>query len=539
MTITKKFLSIFTAVLMIAGIIAGTISVKACEYCRASKNEYYNSNGCDFYVDSCDLPDGITREYIEANGLCEEKCLMDYLRNTTWNIGKDNPTDVTARFIPDDPDDIFSEGTLLVEGTGATKDFVNVTSGISEIPWRNAVKCFINKIVVDNGITTIGIGIFRNTKRLKQVVLPDTLTTISRDAFSDCENLTDINIPDSLEKVGYFAFGGVSEDLYWSIAEKFPEMRDYDLEFGTETPSTNNTTSTEPTQTSGSCGENVTWSFDTSTGILTISGTGDMNDYESKSTGTSVKYTAPWKNCDIKQVKIENGVTRIGSDAFNNCGGELKIPDSVTSIGDKAWVKWSFFNSPENESITIPKTVLKIGEKAFGYFRNTEYVDDLVLEKITNFKIYCYAGTAGEQYAKDNGFEYEILSDKENPPQNPNNNTNKSNQTVGSKNKGNTSTTKVTVPKPAKVKSVKLTAKKKKLNVKWKKVSGATGYEVTYATNNKFTKNKKTVKVKKNKVTINKLKSKKKYFVKVRAYKKVKGNVSYGKWSKVVKKKVR
>ncbi len=101
------------------------------------------------------------------------------------------------------------------------------------------------------------------------------------------------------------------------------------------------------------------------------------------------------------------------------------------------------------------------------------------------------------------------------------------------------STPKVTAQKPAKVKAVKLIAKKKKLNVKWKKVSGATGYEVMYATNNKFTKNKKTVKVKKNKVTLKRLKSKKKYYVKVRAYKKANGDTNYGKWSKVVKKKAK
>ena len=96
-----------------------------------------------------------------------------------------------------------------------------------------------------------------------------------------------------------------------------------------------------------------------------------------------------------------------------------------------------------------------------------------------------------------------------------------------------------TVAKPAKVKSVKLKAKKKKLNVSWKKVSGATGYEVLYATNNKFTKGKKTVTVKKNKVTLKKLKPKKKYFVKVRAYKLANGRKYFGKWSKVVKKKTK
>ena len=96
-----------------------------------------------------------------------------------------------------------------------------------------------------------------------------------------------------------------------------------------------------------------------------------------------------------------------------------------------------------------------------------------------------------------------------------------------------------TAAKPAKVKNVKVIAKKKKLNVSWKKVSGATGYEVLSATNNKFTKNKKTVTVKKNKVTLKKLKPKKKYFVKVRAYKLANGRKYFGKWSKVVKKKVK
>ena len=45
--------------------------------------------------------------------------------------------------------------------------------------------------------------------------------------------------------------------------------------------------------------------------------------------------------------------------------------------------------------------------------------------------------------------------------------------------------------------------------------------------------------VKKNKVTLKNLKTKKKYFIKVRAYKKVKGDIYYGKWSKVVKKKTK
>ena len=217
----------------------------------------------------------------------------------------------------------------------------------------------------------------------------------------------------------------------------------------------------------------------------------------------------------------------------------ITIPDSITCIGYEA-----FYDCENLTSVTIPKNVTEIGDYAFGFYLNLYWDNDSDSEieeivKFNNFKIYCYDGTAGEQYAKNNGFNYELL-DNSNTPNNPNNNSTKPNQTVSPINKEKTpSTTKVSVAKPAKVKSVKLTAKKKKLNVKWKKVSGATGYEVMYAKNNKFTKGKKTVKVKKNKITLKRLKSKKKYFVKVRAYKTVNGNTSYGKWSKVAKKKVK
>lgn len=89
--------------------------------------------------------------------------------------------------------------------------------------------------------------------------------------------------------------------------------------------------------------------------------------------------------------------------------------------------------------------------------------------------------------------------------------------------------------KPAKVK--KVTTKRtsaKKATVSIKKVSGATGYQVTYATDKKFKKNKKSVFTKKNKVTLKSLKKGKTYYVKVRAYKTAEGTKNYGSYSKVV-----
>ena len=88
---------------------------------------------------------------------------------------------------------------------------------------------------------------------------------------------------------------------------------------------------------------------------------------------------------------------------------------------------------------------------------------------------------------------------------------------------------------PKKLSSVKASASgKKAIKVSWKRDKMATGYQVQYASNSKFTKGKKTESIKKNKTTcytIRKLKSKKKYYVRVRAYKVVKGKKYYSSWS--------
>lgn len=91
---------------------------------------------------------------------------------------------------------------------------------------------------------------------------------------------------------------------------------------------------------------------------------------------------------------------------------------------------------------------------------------------------------------------------------------------------------------PGKVTGLKLKAKKKALLANWKKVSGASGYQIWCSTSKKF--QKKSVKTKKKtKLTIEKLKTKKAYFVKVRAYAVNSGKKVYGAWSKTMKKTVK
>ncbi len=137
--------------------------------------------------------------------------------------------------------------------------------------------------------------------------------------------------------------------------------------------------------TSGKCGPSAYWSFDSSTGTLTISGSGAMNDYEygdypwmdyRNSIQTIVigdqitqigRNAFPWTACST--IQFGKSVRSIGAEAFSGCrnlNGDLTLPDSVQTIGAGA------FQGCEKLSgdLTIPDSVVEIGEGAFRDCKN-------------------------------------------------------------------------------------------------------------------------------------------------------------------------
>lgn len=109
----------------------------------------------------------------------------------------------------------------------------------------------------------------------------------------------------------------------------------------------------------GVCGDNLTWSFNSETGELTITGTGEMYDYD--------YFTAPWYpyEANIEKLNIGNGITYIGKYSFNGLMNiqEVTIPNTVEIIGND-----SFDNCGSLRIVNIPPSVKKIENAAFGSY---------------------------------------------------------------------------------------------------------------------------------------------------------------------------
>lgn len=282
---------------------------------------------------------------------------------------------------------------------------------------------------------------------------------------------------------------------------------------------------------------------------------------------------------------LSDNVTTIGNWAFYGCSNlvDIQIPDSVTSIGDSAFAScFSLTN------IKLPNKLVKISSSQFMYCSALTSISiPKSVNKIMGFVFYgCdalkdvyYPGTDDDWKKIEIGgmndpltnatihYNYVVPQEPQQPavpnepaqPSTPSATTqteqpstptqpSQSSATVQKAPKGATIISGEYVAKKQKNATIKkVKAGKKSATVSWKKVSGVTGYQIQYSTSKKFTKKTtKKVTIKKNKTvktTIKKLKSKKKYYVRIRTYKNVKfGGKTvkvYSPWSKVKTVKVK
>ena len=263
--------------------------------------------------------------------------------------------------------------TLTVSGTGAMTDWTDTTS----IPWADKA-ADIQKVVIEDGINSIGDNAFNNCSNLADVTIPDSVTTISPSAFMSCTSLTSITIPRNVTTIGDNAFDSCTNlktvtferttppTIGSNVFNECSSDLTINVPEGTKDAYKDALTGLTDKVTDGTpdneCGDNATWAYDETTKTLTISGTGDMTDWASRS-------DVPWNAnvSNIENVVIENGITSIGNYAFYLCSRltSITIPSTVTSIGEEA-----FYVCASLTSITIPEGVTSIRVGAFRSCRN-------------------------------------------------------------------------------------------------------------------------------------------------------------------------
>jgi len=185
----------------------------------------------------------------------------------------------------------FENGVLTISGGDFMYDFRLDTVPEDLPPWYD-FREQIEKIVINEGISIVGKNAFNRCNNLTTANLPQSIFAVNEAAFAGCDSLTDSYYNNSKEEwETKVQVGSSNEPLVQSLHFVM----------------------------SGTCGDNLTWKIEN--GVLTISGTGDMEDFGAGPDGKWVSdKPTPWEpyNKDITTVVVEDGVEGIGSYAFTN-----------------------------------------------------------------------------------------------------------------------------------------------------------------------------------------------------------------------------
>ena len=114
---------------------------------------------------------------------------------------------------------LTDNGVLVITGKGGMYDY----SDYNRSPWS---KSDIKRIIIGDGVTTIGEFAFNDCSALTSVNILNSVTTIKMQAFSNCSALTSVNIPNSVTTIGNYAFADCSALTSVTIPNSVTEIGD-------------------------------------------------------------------------------------------------------------------------------------------------------------------------------------------------------------------------------------------------------------------------------------------------------------------------
>lgn len=350
---------------------------------------YYSAPSAPWYslggsIQSVELPRGLTSIGNYAFHRCSKLASVDIPVGVT-SIGQSAFSGCSGLTSVTIPTGVTSIGSFAFSNCRALTD-VTIPNTVRLIGENAFYSCSsLTSLEIPGSVQNIAEEAFRGCSGLISVVIREGVESIMNQAFASCFKLRSVNLPGSLSYLGSIGFNSCSElqEVYFGgTMEAWKALQvSYDRTKITIHCADGDLLPVPAEQ----CGDNLTWSFDESTGVLTITGSGDMWDWRSSP-------YVPWDSIksSIKNVELPRGLTGIGDFAFLDCSGltDVTIPASVTSIGSSA-----FYNCSGLTSITIPASVTNIGSGAF--FNCSGLTDVTIPEGVLSIGNPAFSGCSG------------------------------------------------------------------------------------------------------------------------------------------------
>ncbi len=282
----------------------------------------------------------------------------------------------------------FSANGTIGNLTWAIKNGVLTISGNGPLENDDKIKKIWDKLkftkaVIQNGVTSIGDGVFDGCYSLESVTIGNAVTGIGERAFKDCKNLESISIGGSVKSISRYAF-------YRCVGLKTAVI-------GNSVTSIGNSAFYQCSDlTSVTIGNSVTkidkYTFE------------DCDNLKNVTLGNSIYGIAAgaFYDCDnLESIVLPDSVQIIADKAFSDCISlsSVNIPEAVTDIGEKA-----FYNCPSLKNVTVPDSATNIDTKAFGYYYNNEFG---ITMRVPGFRLYGSVNSEAQRYTKAYGFQFE------------------------------------------------------------------------------------------------------------------------------------